>query len=543
MDRMFQISSAAISDRGLSEKRPENEDAYLELEDFRIYAVADGVGGAQAGDVASQMAVEIIGEAFTNLRPGADPESVMLSAIEKANSAIFQMAKDLPQLSSMATTVVALHLNDDIATIGHVGDSRLYRVDRNGNFYRETDDHSMVAEEVRAGRMTEEQAENHPSRNIISRALGAEESVSVDLKTLMIDGGTAFLLCSDGITRHVSDQEIKGVLTFGGSPADICEYLKDLCYHRGAEDNLTAVVVKTASSGAGQTEDDRTPNHVKIADQNETDETTIASVRAVTGGPFPSDQNEEDLLELETGARQEVINAPARVENITEFTEEDRDTDETLREPDFGEETVPDFRIEPPPSKIEGIELDYQTSGDADFTIFGSSNVKGSKRDNRTASKALAAIGFLVLGAVIGIGAYYFAIVPQPVDTDGPRLTEMRAANIPLSAFEENRRNVDKDPANYIARFSNDPQDCEDFYLLGRAYLLTEDYSNAKASFIEARNRLSEADPTNAAVLASDIAIAMSVTNGTTVQSMLRKELESTNPTSSQLPANINSNN
>ncbi|CAN5250724.1 hypothetical protein BH20ACI2_BH20ACI2_11650 [soil metagenome] len=543
MDRMFQISSAAISDRGLSEKRPENEDAYLELGDFGIYAVADGVGGAQAGDVASQMAVEIVGEAFMNLRPGTDLESVMLSAIEKANSAIFQMAKDLPQLSSMATTVVALHINSNIATIGHVGDSRLYRVDRNGDFYRETDDHSVVAEEVRAGRMTEEQAENHPSRNIISRALGAEESVSVDLKTFMIDGGTAFLLCSDGITRHVSDQEIKGVLTFGGSPSDICEYLKDLCYHRGAEDNLTAVVVKTASSGAGQTGDDQTPNRVQIPDKNETDETTIASVRATVAGTSPSDQDEGDLLELETAARPEVINSPARVKNITEFREEARDTDETQREPDFGEETVPDFQIEPPSSKIENIESNYQKSGDAEFTIFGSSNVKDSKRENRTASKALAAIGFLVLGAVIGIGAYYFAIAPQPVDTDGPRLTEMRAANIPLSAFEENRRNVDKDPANYIARFSNDPQDCEDFYLLGRAYLLTGDYPNAKASFTEARNRLSEADPTNAAVLASDIAIAMSVTNGTTVQSMLRKELEITNPTASQSPANINSNN
>src|SRR5438552_9024639 len=102
----------------------------------------------------------------------------------------------------------------------------------------------MVADEVRAGRMTEQQAENHPSRNIISRALGAEPTVDVDLKTIMIEPGTAFLICSDGITRHVGDQEIKGVLTFGGEPADICAYLKDLSYQRGAEDNLTALGVK-----------------------------------------------------------------------------------------------------------------------------------------------------------------------------------------------------------------------------------------------------------------------------------------------------------
>jgi protein phosphatase len=96
----------------------------------------------------------------------------MHAAFESANSAIYQMAHELPQLSSMATTIVALHLADNIATIGHVGDSRLYRVDREGNLYRETADHSMVADEVRAGRMTEEQAENHPSRNIINRAHG-----------------------------------------------------------------------------------------------------------------------------------------------------------------------------------------------------------------------------------------------------------------------------------------------------------------------------------------------------------------------------------
>src|SRR5258706_7787258 len=212
----FRISSGAVSDRGLSEKRPQNEDSYLEMGQCGLYAVADGVGGAQAGDVASQMAMEILAEAFTNLQEEADAETVMQTAIERANSAIFQMAHELTQLSSMATTVVALHLTDNIATIGHVGDSRLYRVDRDGVLHRETEDHSMVAEEVRAGRMTEEQAENHPSRNIISRALGAEPTVAIDLKTIMIEPGTAFLICSDGVTRHVNDQELTGVLTFSG---------------------------------------------------------------------------------------------------------------------------------------------------------------------------------------------------------------------------------------------------------------------------------------------------------------------------------------
>ena len=129
MDTNTRILSAAVSDRGLSEKRPQNEDSFLEMNKSGIFAVADGVGGAQAGEVASQMAMEILGEAFINLPTGADAETVMRTAIERANTAIHQMAHELPQLASMATTIVALHIDGSVATIGHVGDSRLYRVD------------------------------------------------------------------------------------------------------------------------------------------------------------------------------------------------------------------------------------------------------------------------------------------------------------------------------------------------------------------------------------------------------------------------------
>ncbi len=202
------IESAAISDRGLNEKRPENEDSFVEIPASGIFAVADGVGGAKAGEVASQMAVEILGEAFANRSSSADAQDVMLSALEQANASIYRMSNDVEQLSRMATTIVALHLEGNVATIGHVGDSRLYRVDSAGRLHRETDDHSMVAEEVRAGRMTEEQAETHPGKNIISRALGAESTVRIDLQTRLVEPNSIFLLCSDGVTRHVSDTEI-----------------------------------------------------------------------------------------------------------------------------------------------------------------------------------------------------------------------------------------------------------------------------------------------------------------------------------------------
>jgi len=143
----------------------------------------------------------------------------------------------------MATTIVGLHLDGNVATIGHVGDSRLYRLTPAGQLLRETEDHSIVEEEVRAGRMTAEQAANHPSKNVISRALGAENSVEVDMKVIEVDDGTEFLLCTDGITRHIPDHELRQVLLSHDDLATVCAELKQRCFERGAEDNLTAVLV------------------------------------------------------------------------------------------------------------------------------------------------------------------------------------------------------------------------------------------------------------------------------------------------------------
>src|SRR5512132_2123022 len=238
------VDSAAITDRGLSEKRPLNEDSFLSDIERGIFSVADGVGGAEAGEVASQTAIEVLDEAFRHRLDGADVEDLMELAIQRANASIHQMAQDHAKFSMMATTIVALHLKGNIATFGHVGDSRLYRLTPDGKLHRETEDHSIVEEEVRAGRMTREQAANHPSKNVISRALGAEESVEVDMKTMDVENGTEFLLCSDGITRHVSDVEIRQLLLSNADLTTVCAELKRRCYDRGAEDNLTAVVVR-----------------------------------------------------------------------------------------------------------------------------------------------------------------------------------------------------------------------------------------------------------------------------------------------------------
>jgi serine/threonine protein phosphatase PrpC len=242
--KAFPIMSAALSDRGLNERRPLNEDSFLADRDRHIFAVADGVGGAEAGEVASQTAIEVLDEAFRHQLEGADIEDLMELAIQRANASIHQMAQDHTKFSMMATTIVALHLDGNVATIGHVGDSRLYRLAPDGRLLRETEDHSVVEEEVRAGRMTPQQAASHPSKNVISRALGAEESVEVDMKMMEVEEGTEFLICSDGITRHVSDNEIRQILLSNDDLDAACNQLKERCYERGAEDNLTVVIIQ-----------------------------------------------------------------------------------------------------------------------------------------------------------------------------------------------------------------------------------------------------------------------------------------------------------
>jgi serine/threonine protein phosphatase PrpC len=241
--KALKLTSSAVTDRGLNEKRPLNEDSFLADSDRGIFAVADGVGGAEAGEVASQTAIEVLDEAFRHQVDGADIEDLMELAIQRANASIHQMSQDHAKFSMMATTIVGLHITGNTATIGHVGDSRLYRLTPAGQLLRETEDHSVVEEEVRAGRMTPQQAANHPSKNVISRALGAENGVDVDMKVIEVDDGTEFLLCTDGITRHIADHELRQLLLAHSDLAAASAEMKRLCFERGAEDNLTAVLV------------------------------------------------------------------------------------------------------------------------------------------------------------------------------------------------------------------------------------------------------------------------------------------------------------
>jgi protein phosphatase len=480
----YQISSASVSDRGLNEKRPQNEDSFLELPSMGLFVVADGVGGAQAGEVASQTAIEVLSEAFSNVQGNVDVEDLMEVAIQRANAAIYQMSQDVSRLSSMATTIVALQLSQNVATIGHVGDSRLYRLDARGNLFRETQDHSVVEEEVRAGRLTPEQAANHPSRNVISRAVGADDSVEVDMKTMMYEAGSTFLLCSDGITRHVSDPEIREVLTMCKTPQQACTELKNLCYSRGAEDNLTAVVIKTAGASAAVPSPNDEAN-------GEIDETTISNIRpSMANGATASTAAEGPLgdgsdSQLSSPSPLSNQGALYRMEGITGAA-----SDDPVRQYEK--------------MKAERGEI-----------------VRIAKRGSLF-GRMLASLILLLIGAGAGAGGYYYWTLSHPpvIENNLP----VQSPAIPWSAFEEDRRSVDKDPAQYLLKHKDNAVNAEDYYLIARALLHEKKYSEAVAALQKAKESLNLTGDENRRTLETEIAQALSIAGGREAQSAFEKE-------------------
>ncbi|MFN2392023.1 MAG: protein phosphatase 2C domain-containing protein [Pyrinomonadaceae bacterium] len=527
----FQIDSAAVTDKGLSKKRPQNEDSYLEMNEHGLFAVADGVGGAQAGDVASQMAVKILAEAFVDSPKNGDAEEMMKVAIERANKAIFQKSHELPQLSTMATTVVALHIAGNIATIGHVGDSRLYRLDGEGNLYRETHDHSVVEEEVRAGRMTTAQAANHPSRNVISRALGADYAVEVDMKTIMFEPHTTFLLCSDGITRHIDDAELREVLLSNESTSNVVQKLKEICFERGAEDNLTAVIAQVTDKALVTS-----ANETKSKSFVDYEESTIAAARSPLTNDSPSTNaliiNKEITNEMqhtpvaEKAQPQETINKSDVSKNSALIIENSL----PLRADNLNEKTE---TIVPQKSEIK---VDIKSAHTAEKRV--------EKSGSGAFVKFLSSLLLLLLGGVLGAGAYYFWAqnYKEPIrETVMSPAASQPSPVIPYSAFEGSRRSIDKNPQAYIETNVMPPEKAEDFYLLGRAYLLSGKYADAKKSFEEARNRLAQVDETNSEVIKNEIAMGLAVINDPVAQKAFEKDLIENKPNSgTQTNSNAN---
>jgi protein phosphatase len=226
-------------------QRNANEDSLFT--DAPLFVVADGMGGAQAGEVASRAAAE----SFAQNLPSGPPERLLEETIEGANRTIHELARKDPGLAGMGTTITAalVDLDAEEVAIGHVGDSRAYRL-RDGKFEQLTRDHSLVEEMRRKGQLTDAQAEDHPQRSIITRALGPEPEVEVDLRTVPALAGDVFLICSDGLTTMLDDEKIAHVLTRATSLQSAVKALVDEANRAGGRDNITVVLFRLADEDA-----------------------------------------------------------------------------------------------------------------------------------------------------------------------------------------------------------------------------------------------------------------------------------------------------
>jgi protein phosphatase len=229
------VEHAALSDVG--REREGNEDSFLELPP--LFVVADGMGGAEAGEVASRTVVEVFAEAAA---AGELPDALE-ATVQKANSQIHAMATEDPTLKGMGCTTTASVAAGGRLTVAHVGDSRLYRL-RGGSFEQLTDDHSLVGGLVRLGQLTPEEAENHPQRSVILRAVGVEATVEVDILKHELEPDDVYLACSDGLTGMVRDEVISATLGTFSSLSDAAEMLIELANVAGGRDNITVVLFR-----------------------------------------------------------------------------------------------------------------------------------------------------------------------------------------------------------------------------------------------------------------------------------------------------------
>lgn len=227
-------------------QRATNEDSHLER--APVFAVADGMGGAQAGEVASQIAIARFAREFAKPQDG-DASTRLVRAARDANSEIHELSEADTRRAGMGTTLTAAYVGDRQVLIAHVGDSRAYRL-RDGELERITEDHSLVEELLRQGRLTVEEAEEHPQRSIITRALGPEPDVEVDTFTVDTRDGDLFLLCSDGLTSMIGEAAVAEILRANAGLARAADALVAAALEAGGRDNVTVVLFRVEAVGA-----------------------------------------------------------------------------------------------------------------------------------------------------------------------------------------------------------------------------------------------------------------------------------------------------
>ncbi|NLW07496.1 MAG: Stp1/IreP family PP2C-type Ser/Thr phosphatase [Clostridia bacterium] len=228
----------AISHTGLV--RPGNEDYYILDLEMGLIAVADGMGGHQAGEVASHLALNTLRERLLD-RPADDPLAGLMAATAVANETVFRSSLSNQEQEGMGTTLTAIRVVGNKGFLVHIGDSRAYLY-REGRLQHLTDDHSYVGELVRCGSLTLDEARHHPRRNVLTRALGTEKSVEVDNLELELKPGDRLLLCTDGLYEVISDAEIQTIIACNPELKRATQELLELALKRGGPDNITVVL-------------------------------------------------------------------------------------------------------------------------------------------------------------------------------------------------------------------------------------------------------------------------------------------------------------
>ncbi len=253
---MLEVKACALSDVGRSRRR--NEDFFAIDEEKGIYLVADGMGGHGHGEVASRLAVAAIGD-FLRQSTGRrrwglgrgsreeGREARLRDAIDVANRKVLRAVERDRSLLGMGTTLVAMLLDGERATIAHVGDSRAYRW-RENRLTQLTDDHTWVNEQVSAGNISETQARSHPFKSVVTRALGGAREVEVEVCEVEVAAGDRYLLCSDGLTGMITDERIAEYLRSRSALDEICRALVDEANRAGGRDNITVLILAVAES-------------------------------------------------------------------------------------------------------------------------------------------------------------------------------------------------------------------------------------------------------------------------------------------------------
>ncbi|WP_188454438.1 Stp1/IreP family PP2C-type Ser/Thr phosphatase [Virgibacillus oceani] len=236
-----------LTDRG--QIRSHNEDAggiFFNQDGQFLAIIADGMGGHQAGDVASEMATSVIQKKWIDSNKLHSPEETeewLTKTVLEMNKTIYDHALQKEECNGMGTTAVIAICTDEFVTTAHIGDSRIYMLNESG-FSQVTEDHSLVNELVRSGQITKEDAEHHPRKNLILKALGTEENVAADIQSIGWELGDKLLLCSDGLTNKVSDENLFNFLKLDSDINETAQKMVDLANELGGEDNISLVIVQ-----------------------------------------------------------------------------------------------------------------------------------------------------------------------------------------------------------------------------------------------------------------------------------------------------------